>query len=234
MDIKYTKPLRLLIILIAFGVTLGASNSYCQKIPKINTHTITVKTDDGYAKANILDHSKKKTNLKEYRMYFWFFNEAIHFSNGGYSGKLLHEKYTEYYNSDNIKEQGIYYYGLKTGYWKKWYTNGILNTVANYKYGIKNGSYREYDEKGNLKLLAKYRKGQIHGNYFLYKDGKIIIKKHFKNGIEVVPKEAKEKKSKKEKEIKVKPEDKPEKKEHFLKRGWGKIFKREGDTRNKN
>jgi len=202
------------------------------KFPKVATHTETIKTDDGYIKVNILDRSKKKIIVKENYIYYWYTEPNIHYTNGGYSGKLLHGVYTAFYKSDNLKEQGCYKYGLKTGAWKKWYPTGILNTVTEYRDGIKNGCYREYDGKGNLVLSAKYKNGLLHGNYNTYKDGNVIDRKKYKNGNEVVPKEKQSriKTSDKDEKKSVTPEksgktkDKGEKKEKTKKQGEKKCF----------
>ena len=216
---------RFFILLNVFGIIFGTKNLYSQKSTKLDIHTITVKTADSYVKTNIIDFSKKKINTKEYLIYYWYNDNTIHLSTGGYSGKLLHKSYTEYYSSGNLKEQGNYYYGLRAGLWKKWYASGILNTVTKYRNGIKSGPYREYDKNNNLTLCTNYRKGQINGKYTIYKDGKIIAKKKYKNGVEILPKEKEEKKPKEKKEKNVKPTDSKEKKEFFLTKFWKQVFK---------
>lgn len=168
---------------------------FSQKIKVKATHTESVKTEDGYAKVIILDRSNNKLKAKESCIYFWFLNNDIHYSNGGYSGKLLHGTYTEYYANNNLKEKGQFNYGMKTGKWRKWYSNGVMKSCTEYCNGVKNRQYREYDEKGNLKISAKYKKGLLQGNYFLYSSGKPISKTFYRNGKEIIKKEKETKKN---------------------------------------
>jgi len=212
-----TKLFRYLHFLFIILIILESDRIYCQKTSKQITHSETVKTDNGYAKINMLDQQKKKIKTRENLEYFWHLNDAIHTSIGGYGGKLLHGNYTAYYATNNIKEQGNFRYGLKSGSWKKWYTNGIINSVTLYKHGMKCGIYREYDEKGLLTLSAKYCNDKLQGKYLEYKDGKLISEKHYKKGVEKTQKVSKlknpiEKAIKKPKEkVLKKPKAKKEK-----------------------
>ena len=43
--------------------------------------------------------------------------------------------------------------GLKTGYWRKYYPSGILESEANYKEGKLNGLYKQYNKYGSLEVI---------------------------------------------------------------------------------
>ena len=143
---------------------------------KCRIHEESMQTETGLVKANILDFSKKITKPREYLLYYWFQDNNIKISVGGFSGKLLHGKYSSFYPSKNLKELGNFCFGLKNGTWKKWYENGVLNTSVVFQNGIKQGVYKEYDIAGNLYILGRYRKGQLQGHYRTFKDGKVVKK----------------------------------------------------------
>jgi antitoxin component YwqK of YwqJK toxin-antitoxin module len=214
----------LLLIVVIHVLFMTGNSSYSQNGLNLSTHSITIQTKDGYAKVNILDKPKKKILPKEYLMYTWYLDDAIHNSAGGYSGKLLHGDYTEYYSSDNLKEQGNYINGLKHGYWKDWYSNGILNTVVCYRNGLKNGVTREYDQKGNLILLCYYKNGLKDGKYCTYVNGIIIDKKYYNKGEERIGKKNHLNGVGKEKDKNI--DDKKVKKNSIFKRIWERIFKK--------
>jgi antitoxin component YwqK of YwqJK toxin-antitoxin module len=70
------------------------------------------------------------------RVYYWYDNNNIHISQGGFSGKLLNGLYESYYLDHNLKEQGIFKRGLKDGMWKTWNDDGSINQVTNWKDGV--------------------------------------------------------------------------------------------------
>jgi antitoxin component YwqK of YwqJK toxin-antitoxin module len=68
--------------------------------------------------------------------YYWYQANAIHSTQGGFSGKLLNGAYNEYYPNKNLKSQGNYKKGLKTGLWKVWNKDGTLAEVIAWKKGV--------------------------------------------------------------------------------------------------
>lgn len=172
--------------MIVFTYTFFFLNlSYSQSISKIRAHEECINTRNGLIKVNILDHSKKQIEVKEYLQYSWFTDNKIHTTIGGYNGKLLHGLYTNLYGNGNLSEQGNYSLGLKTGIWKKWDANGNLIYSARYKNGFMHGNFREYDENGNMKISCKYRNGLLNGSYRIYKANSIALIKHYKKGSEI-------------------------------------------------
>ena len=79
--------------------------------------------NSGFEKVRLLEPGKeivaeirvpnKNVHAKKDLFYAWYQANAIHSTQGGYSGKLLNGQYTEYYPNKNLKEQGAYKNGFK-------------------------------------------------------------------------------------------------------------------------
>jgi antitoxin component YwqK of YwqJK toxin-antitoxin module len=74
--------------------------------------------------------------IKPERTYYWYYNNSLHTSQGGFSGKLLNGLYESYFLNHNLKEQGTFKKGLKDGIWKSWKEDGTLSQIANWKNGV--------------------------------------------------------------------------------------------------
>jgi antitoxin component YwqK of YwqJK toxin-antitoxin module len=74
--------------------------------------------------------------IKSDRFYYWYSSNKIHYSQGGFSGKLLNGAYNEYYLNKNLKEQGNFKKGLKKGTWKSWNEDGTLSQISVWKNGV--------------------------------------------------------------------------------------------------
>ncbi len=102
---------------------------------------------------------------KEGRVYYWFKGGAIHFSEAGMAGELLDGPYRRSYLDNQIAEQGSFKAGLRTGTWKTWHRNGLLETRSNWKDGRLEKDYARYDALGNLVEKGHYRKGRKDGTW---------------------------------------------------------------------
>ncbi|MNK23703.1 hypothetical protein D3C87_420010 [compost metagenome] len=119
------------------------------------------------------------------REYFWFKGGAIHNTEFGIGGEVLHKEYLKFYHSNQLAEAGKYNKGLKTGLWKTWFPNGGMHSKAYWSDGQKDGSFFSYDETGFLVEQGKYKNNKKHGRWInfiskdtlKYKDGKVVIKK---------------------------------------------------------
>lgn len=116
-----------------FLISLAASS---QKLPDYGLNKVRI-TDTGKTIlaeiAPVSSHLKANTKV----LYYWYSADAIHATQGGYSGKLLNGLYNEYYYPDkNLKEQGTFKNGLKEGIWKTWNTNGTLHSITKWKHGV--------------------------------------------------------------------------------------------------
>ncbi len=178
--------------------------------------------------------TKNTPDVKEQRVYYWFKGGAIHSSENGIAGELLHNEYEKFYLSNQLAEKGAFAEGLKNGIWKTWHQNGNLDSKQDWSNGLKNGSYFSYDANGKLMESGRYRRGKKHGRWinFLskdtiqYKNDKVFVK---------APKKTKEQR-KLEKETKkaadsLKKENK--KKEKALKKAAAEAKKTPGDKNKK-
>ena len=121
------------ILVILFFLSPGAL--YAQKMPDRGFNKIRIQDTSKtiLAEINPVNHQPKpKAGL----YYFWYGANLIHFTQGGYSGKLLNGEYNEYYLNKNLKEQGFFKAGLKDGIWKSWNEDGSLAQQATWKKGI--------------------------------------------------------------------------------------------------
>lgn len=152
--------------------------------------------------------TQESINPKEGKTYYWFKGGAIHNSQSGMAGELLHGKYTKMYLSNQLAEQGEFTNGLKSGVWKTWYTNGIMESRQYWNNGFRMDTYLHYDMNGALLEKGNFRRDKKHGKWIdytgkdtvTYKNGEIFVKK---------PKLTKaEKAAKKEEKARLKEENK--------------------------
>ncbi|MFL5763627.1 MAG: toxin-antitoxin system YwqK family antitoxin [Bacteroidia bacterium] len=130
----------------------------------------------------------RKVNVKDDLTYSWYTSNKIIETKGGFDGRLLSGSYTSFYLSDNLKEQGHYENGLKDDQWKTWFENGKLKEISGWSNGVKSGNTRRYDSQGNLVYEARYSKGKLSGYEITYDGEKIISKKKYAHGKEIIPK----------------------------------------------
>ena len=88
--------------------------------------------------------TQNKITPKQDITYYWFKAGAIHNSENGISGELLHEGFEKFYLDNQLAEKGAYSYGQKEGSWKTWHKNGILDTKQYWQDGRKNGKFFSY------------------------------------------------------------------------------------------
>lgn len=121
------------------------------------------------------------------KTYFWYSNNSLSSTQGGYSGKFLHGLYSSFYLNKSLKEQGRFHIGLKEGIWKSWSEVGLLTEVMEYKKGLLDGKFFSYKPSGILSQEGRYRKGKLHGKLksfsgndsariTMYKNGKPVPK----------------------------------------------------------
>jgi hypothetical protein len=79
---------------------------------------------------------KAEPRIKNDRYYFWYLDNIIHSTQGGYTGQLLNGHYLAFYPDHNLKEEGDFKTGLKDGEWKIWNSKGDLTSVTNWNEGI--------------------------------------------------------------------------------------------------
>jgi hypothetical protein len=174
-------------------------------------------------KANILA-KKSSFSADKNRTYFWYANNQILSTQGGFDGKLLDGAYSSFYLNNNLKESGKFKNGLKAGEWRTWYENGQLMERMHWKKGMRNRYYELHNEKGEKIMSSVYKNDQLNGKQIIYQSGKVVSSKKYKNGAEVIVKE-KIKKEKVSKEKKVKREKEIQNKEESIKKETEKKIK---------
>ena len=176
--------MKYLIVLLLFTNTV-----FGQMKPK-ETYTIYVNYPDYSIKATV-SNNVKKIDVKESLLYYWYSSNKILETEGGYEGKILDGPYTSFYLSSNLKEKGQFKKGLKNGEWITWFEGGKIHEISTWKKGLKCGVFKTFDDKGNLIIESNYADGKLNGYQTEYKDEKVIGKKRFKKGLEIIPKEKK-------------------------------------------
>ena len=85
-----------------------------------NLRHITITTDDSIIKANVSDKPFTE-KIAPNCTYYWYYSGIVNHNVGGYSGKLLHDKYQVFDNQQRLRVSGNFQYGVMNGMWVRWY-----------------------------------------------------------------------------------------------------------------
>lgn len=123
---------------------------YAQKLPDSGVNKIRINESDKTVLAEI-NPVNGSTRAEPGLFYYWYSANAVHSTQGGYSGRLLNGLYIEFYLNKNLKEQGAFKKGLKSGVWKSWNEDGTVNSVSTWEKGrlVPEGS-RSFWKKLNI------------------------------------------------------------------------------------
>ncbi len=155
---------------------------------KIKSFNITVNFPDYTVKTQMLSHNKK-LDAKSELTYMWYASQKIMETKGGFDGKLIHGSYRSFYLNNQLKEQGVIKYGLKSKTWKYWYSNGAIKESITWKNGVKCGVYCIYNDDGKLMAKSNFKNDKLDGRFYTYdNNGNILEKKKYKDGVEVLKK----------------------------------------------
>ncbi|GGX27311.1 toxin-antitoxin system YwqK family antitoxin [Aquimarina muelleri] len=130
--------------------------------------------------------SEKKAKVRSDVFYYWLKSQKIQFTKSGYSGNLLHGKYTKHYQSNQLAEKGGFNNGIKKGIWNSWYKNGQLATTENWKNGKLSGKNIFYDSIGNIVSIGAYKNDKRSGRWLYPQNGDTI---YYKRGEKYMKKE---------------------------------------------
>ena len=100
------------------------------------TRRIPITTKEGTKAIVEVDNRHKKIKPKCEITYTWYKAKAILTTQGAYQGDLLHGLYQENYDNKQLRLQGVYKYGVKTGSWRYWDKAGKLIKEENWKNGM--------------------------------------------------------------------------------------------------
>lgn len=197
---------------------------------------ITVNADDHIAKTRMLS-AAQNIRISNDKVYMWYTSQKLIETRGGFDGKLIHGPYRSFYLNNQLMEQGEICYGLRHGEWKYWYADGRLKEVISWKKGLKHGGYTVYNEQGYVMARGHFKRDKLHGSFCTYSStGKMLEKKKYRNGAEVIPriKPAKQKVPREKKQKLKEPKELKEPKGKDQKpKGqplFTRLFKKKGKT----
>jgi antitoxin component YwqK of YwqJK toxin-antitoxin module len=88
----------------------------------------------------------------------------------------------KFYDGPGFIKEGHYKDGELNGAYKRWYSNGSLESETNFKDGEPDGTSKEWYEDGKLKKVYHYKDGKIDGVYkSWYEDGNPKTEAHYKD-----------------------------------------------------
>ena len=170
-----------LMFISLFVLPAGAQKKFSAYLENYQ-HTITYPDHKVTLHVQPDDKTLSYTDLT--KSYYWYSNNQIKITQGGFSGKLLHGLYSSYYENRNLQEQGNFKMGLKNGEWKSWTTDGLLKHAVNYHEGIYDGIFYQYNEQGKLIEQGSYKTGLKSGEWKSWaEDGHLKNVTNFQNGI---------------------------------------------------
>jgi len=152
------------------------------------TYSMEINSKEFVEKISIARNNREKNKKCKPLWYFWYLNNAVHFSEGGYSGKLLNGAYTSYYKSMNLRSSGTFRYGLMHGEWNMWFESGAMKSTEQWKNGVKNGTCVYFSEDGISKKTEDYRRGIINGKQKIYCNDSLVEVHKFRDGKEIIKK----------------------------------------------
>jgi len=136
---------------------------------------------------------KMEMSFKQPLTYYWYAHNNVFQTQGGADGRILHGAYKAFYLSNQLRESGSFYKGLKHKTWTTWYESGKLHEVYTWRKGVLNGTHKVFNDKGELVLEERLKNGILSGTQNTYENGKLKSSKKFSNGVEKVKAEKKKK-----------------------------------------
>lgn len=132
-----------------------------------------------------VDQVRSSGDVGDDVFYYWYSANDVKRTQGGYEGKLLHGKYTEFYSNKDLKVQGKFSHGVKSGRWKMWHANGQLSEIQLWTSNGRRTRFESFDENGHLIRTGTYRYEKLHGTVREIGTEK-TVKRKYRNGIEVI------------------------------------------------
>jgi len=177
------------LIIVALHLQLKV---YCQSEYDSEHLNVYVNKPDETIKAKVIPSNNKKISTNKSKIYYWYSNNQILQTKGGFDGRLLDGEYSAFYLNSNLKEKGSFKRGLKDKEWRSWYENGKLKESVQWYEGIRNGYHELFNEKGEKILSVKYKNNKLNGKEIKYESGKIISEINYKNGVALTVKSSPE------------------------------------------
>lgn len=167
-------------LFLCFYCLIGTS-LYAQKLPDFGLERVRIIQPDKIIQADIKPIGSDPS-MDVSLLYYWYSSNAIHITQGGFSGKLLNGVYTEYYLNKNLKEQGRFKKGLKSGIWKTWADNGNLLQTFTWKNGARSGVFYSYSKDGKVQQTGKYSHDHLNGRVLTYAENGVPEETFYRDG----------------------------------------------------
>lgn len=115
--------------------------------------------------------------------YYWLGEGRLHFTYGGYTGKVVHGIFEKFNRQHDLLEKGEFQYGLREGKWVSWYPNGKWRAISHWTEGERSGTFREFYSNGALKTTGRHVGDKLQGKVYSYSsEGKLVSKKRYRLG----------------------------------------------------
>lgn len=183
--------MKTIVAIILLLLAHPAGSALCAKSNPSAT-SIYINSPDSSVHAYITAQTTNLTAKCGY-VYYWYASNQLCYTDGGYSGRLLHGIYSSYYPNHFLLAQGNFKLGLKDGCWKRWFSNGMVHEIVHYNRGKLDGSYEVYASSGELLMRMYYRNGVRAGKTKIFSQGKTDSVIRYKKGVPVVPKKDRKK-----------------------------------------
>jgi antitoxin component YwqK of YwqJK toxin-antitoxin module len=141
--------------ILLFFYLLISTTVIAQKMPDFGMNRVRIVEPDRVIQLEVKPVTSEP-GIKSDRLYYWYSSNKVHYSQGGFSGKLLNGQYTEYYPNLNLKEQGIFKKGLKDGVWKSWNEDGTLHSEMKWHNGKPGKTVSFWSKLNILKGKSKH------------------------------------------------------------------------------
>jgi len=170
-------------IFLLLACAIGAEAQKKREIFELESYRHTLNFTDHKLVFQALPSNGVTLSAVANNKYYWFTGREVRATQGGYSGKLLHGLYTDYYLNQSLKEQGTFNLGLKEGTWKAWTEEGVLISEVHYRAGHAEGKFMLYDQQGKLREIGNYRNGKVHGAIRKYLSPDSVVTEKYRHGV---------------------------------------------------
>ncbi len=112
-----------------------------------------------------LYQSRYSNNQLNEQFYYYCTTEPC----GAFDAQAIRSgNYERWYINGQIKEQGRYDNGKKTGTWKAYYEDGTPKSETAYSDDVFHGSYKRWHENGQMEIEGQYEHGKTTGTWKEY------------------------------------------------------------------
>ncbi|MBL8001144.1 MAG: hypothetical protein JNL05_04200 [Flavobacteriales bacterium] len=121
--------------------------------------TIRLADAQGYVDATVSGNDKLPAEPDPQVVYHWYRAQRVQATAGGAAGRLLDGPYRAFHPDGQLREQGVFEDGMRTGEWRQWNAAGELQAVVHWKHGSLHGDSVAY--AGGIMLhRVSYRHGE--------------------------------------------------------------------------